>query len=154
MKVEVGLDKRVNVTVNDGNIYTDVHATDLRQGIFIEERDNHITFGLMEFAKSDKITTYSDNILHEHEQKMITVEANGDIFVDNGERTNPRDSNVSHFGSRRGQMCYIDSDLFDEIGIPEDSGFNIRIVDNKLILWIGEWTDIKTDLENTRLKIE
>ena len=65
-----------------------------------------------------------------------------------------RDSNVSHFGSRRGQMCCIDSDLFDEIGIPEDSGFNIRIVDNKLILWIGEWTDIKTDLENTRLKIE
>ena len=75
------------------------------------------------------------------------------IFVDNGEKSDPRDSSISRFGSRQGELCYIDGELLDEIGIPDGSGFDIRLIDNKIILWIGKWTDIKTDLENTRVEI-
>ena len=107
----------------------------------------------MKFSRADKITTYSDNILHKYAPKIITVKSNGGIYVDDGEQSNLRCSNVSHFGSRRGEMCYIDGELLDEIGIDDGSGFNVRIIDNKIVIWLGTWTDIETDLENTRVEI-
>ena len=107
----------------------------------------------MKFSRADKITIYSDNILHKYAPKIITVKSSGDVYVNNGEKSDPRHSNVSHFGSREGELCYISGELLDEIGIDDGSGFNVRIIDNKIVIWLGKWTDIETDLENTRVEI-
>ena len=100
----------------------------------------------MKFSRANKIITYSDNILHKYPTKMFTVKSSGDVYVNNGEKSDPRDSNVSHFGSRKGELCYISGELLDEIGIDDGSGFNVRIIDNKIVIWLGRWTDIETEL--------